>query len=178
MTERIRFNYTNIPPAYSTVPGGQMVEDESMKEDKPVQVFEKEEEEGFPWVPVCIIAAVAVAGAVAFVIIRRRRKKTEEPIVVRTPEEQAQLDKIERIRAVYRQYISFVRKEGADFSKGSTSEDILESSKDLREESDLTEDESKLREIYIRARYGNPDGISEEDVSEACHLLEKITQKD
>ncbi|MBQ5365292.1 MAG: hypothetical protein IIU49_04390 [Spirochaetales bacterium] len=177
MTEHIRFNYTNIPPAYSTVPGGQMVEDESMKEDKPVQEFEKEEEEGFPWVPVCIIAAVVVAGAVAFLIIRKRRKKTEEPIVVRTPEEQAQLDKIERIRAVYRQYIAFVRKEGADLTKGSTSEDILESSKDLREESDLTEDESKLREIYIRARYGNPDGISEEDVSEACRLLEKITQK-
>ena len=177
MTERIRFNYSNIPPAYSTVPGGQMVEDESMKEDKPVQEFEKEEEEGFPWVPVCIIAAVVVAGAVALLIIRKRRKKTEEPIVVRTPEEQAQLDKIERIRTVYRQYIAFVRKEGADLSKGSTSEDILESSKDLREESDLTEDESKLREIYIRARYGNPDGISEEDVSEACRLLEKITQK-
>ena len=177
MTERIRLEAVNAAPTYSAAPGGQMVEDESMKEDKPVELPEKEEEQEFPWVLVCIVATVVAAGTVtAVIMIRKRRKKTDVPQAVRTPEEQAQLDKVEKIRAVYRQYIAFVRKEGADLSRGSTSEDILESSKELKEEADLSEDESRLREIYIRARYGSPDSITEDDVSEACRLLEKITK--
>ena len=177
MTERIRLEAVNAAPTYSAAPGGQMVEDESMKEDKPVELPGKEEEQEFPWVLVCIVATVVAAGTVtAVIMIRKRRKKTDEPQAVRTPEEQAQLDKVEKIRAVYRQYIAFVRKEGADLSRGSTSEDILESSKELKEEADLSEDESRLREIYIKARYGSPDSITEDDVSEACRLLEKITK--
>ena len=177
MTERIRLEAVNAAPTYSAAPGGQMVEDESMKEDKPVELPEKEEEQEFPWVLICIVATVVAAGTVtAVIMIRKRRKKTDVPQAVRTPEEQAQLDKVEKIRAVYRQYIAFVRKEGADLSRGSTSEDILESSKELKEEADLSEDESRLREIYIKARYGSPDSITEDDVSEACRLLEKITK--
>ena len=177
MTERIRLEAVNAAPTYSAAPGGQMVEDESMKEDKPVELPEKEEEQEFPWVLICIVATVVAAGTVtAVIMIRKRRKKTDVPQAVRTPEEQAQLDKVEKIRAVYRQYIAFVRNEGADLSSGSTSEDILESSKELKEEADLSEDESRLREIYIKARYGSPDSITEDDVSEACRLLEKITK--
>ena len=178
-TERIRMpDSYNVAPTYSAGFGGQMVEDDTMKEDKPVELPEKEEEQEFPWVLVCIATVVLVAGTVAAVIIiRKRRKKTDEPQVVRTPEEQAQLDKVEKIRAVYRQYIAFVRKEGADLSMGSTSEDILESSRELKEEeTDFSEDESRLREIYIRARYGNPDDVTDDDVAQACRLLEKITQ--
>ena len=179
MTERIRLESVNAAPTYSAAPGGQMVEDESMKEDKPVELPEKEEEQEFPWVLVCIVATVVAAGTVtAVIMIRKRRKKTDEPQAVRTPEEQAQLDKVEKIRAVYRQYIAFVRKEGADLSRGSTSEDILESSKELKEEADLSEDESRLREIYIRARYGNPDAVTDEDVARACRLLDDITRQD
>lgn len=179
MTERIRLGSVNAAPTYSAAPGGQMVEDESMKEDKPVELPEKEEEQEFPWVLVCIVATVVAAGTVtAVIMIRKRRKKTDEPQAVRTPEEQAQLDKVEKIRAVYRQYIAFVRKEGADLSMGSTSEDILESSKELKEEADLSENESRLREIYIRARYGNPDAVTDEDVARACRLLDDITRQD
>lgn len=179
MTERIRLESVNAAPTYSAAPGGQMVEDESMKEDKPVELPEKEEEQEFPWVLVCIVATVVAAGTVtAVIMIRKRRKKTDEPQAVRTPEEQAQLDKVEKIRAVYRQYIAFVRKEGADLSRGSTSEDILESSKELKEEADLSEDESRLREIYIRARYGSPDAVTDEDVARACRLLDDITRQD
>ena len=180
-TERIRMpDSYNVAPTYSAGFGGQMVEDDTMKEDKPVELPRKEEEQEFPWVLVCIAAAVIVAGTVtAVIIIRKRRKKEEGPQVVRTPEEQAQLDKVEKIRAVYRQYIAFVRKEGADLSRGSTSEDILESSKELKEETaDLSENESELREIYIRARYGNPDAVTDEDVARACRLLEDITRQD
>ena len=179
MTERIRLESVNAAPTYSAAHGGQMVEDESMKEDKPLELPEKEEEQEFPWVLVCIVATVVAAGTVtAVIMIRKRRKKTDEPQAVRTPEEQAQLDKVEKIRAVYWQYIAFVRKEGADLSRGSTSEDILESSKELKEEADLSEDESRLREIYIRARYGNPDAVTDEDVARACRLLDDITRQD
>ena len=179
MTERIRLEAVNAAPTYSAAPGGQMVEDETMKEDKPVELPEKEEEQEFPWVMVCIIAVAVVAGtAAAVIIIRKHRKKAQEPQVVRTPEEQAQLDKVEKIRSVYRQYIAFVRREGADLSIGSTSEDILESSRELRvEAADLSEDESRLRDIYIRARYGNTESVTEEDVTEACRLLDRITRQ-
>ena len=98
-------------------------------------------------------------------------------MVVRTPEEQAQLDKVEAIRALYREYIKYVRKGGAELKKGSTSADILESSRELSEDEkkDMSEDESLLREIYIRARYGDPAGITDNDVAEARRLLERIT---
>ena len=39
-----------------------------------------------------------------------------------------------------------------------------------------TEAEEKLREIYIRARYGAPGSISSEDAAEAAKLLAEITE--
>ena len=38
-----------------------------------------------------------------------------------------------------------------------------------------TEAEEKLREIYIRARYGNPASITSDDVAQATRLLDEIT---
>ena len=40
----------------------------------------------------------------------------------------------------------------------------------------MSPQESALREIYIRARYGDPNGITDEDVSEARSLFEKISE--
>ena len=179
-TERIRFqNDAVIGYTPLTNKTGYVSDDESLKEDAPVVVLEKEDEQGFPWVLVCVCAFVVIAGAVtAVIIIRKKKAKAVEDVVQRTPEEQAQFDKIEAIRAIFRQYILLVRKEGAEISRGSTSADVLESARELSdsEEKGLSDEESALREIYIRARYGDPNGITDEDVSEARSLFEKISE--
>ena len=179
-TERIRFqNDAIIGYTPLTNKTGYVSDDESLKEDAPVVVLEQEDEQGFPWVLVCVCAFVVIAGTVtAIIIIRKKKAKAVEDAVPRTPEEQAQFDKIEAIRAIFRQYILLVRKEGAEISKGSTSADVLESARELSEseEKSLSEEESALREIYIRARYGDPNGITDEDVSEARSLFEKISE--
>lgn len=179
-TERIRFqNDANIGYTPLTNKTGYVSDDESLKEDAPVVVLEQEDEQGFPWVLVCVCAFVVIAGTVtAIIIIRKKKAKAVEDVVQRTPEEQAQFDKIEAIRAIFRQYILLVRKEGAEISKGSTSADVLESARELSEseEKSLSDEENALREIYIRARYGDPNGITDEDVSEARSLFEKISE--
>ena len=172
-SERIRFAYgivTDIP----TEEAQKDANEENMEDNMPL---EQEEERPFPWLVLCIGVSAIIAGTVAVIIIRRRKNAPEEETVQRSPEEQARLDKVEKVRAIYRQYISFVRKSGADLTKGSTSADILESSMELGEEAgrELTEDESALREIYIRARYGDPAAITDGDVADAARLLAKIT---
>ena len=178
-TERIRFqNEHNIGYAPTAIPGGKMVEDEdSMKENAQLPESEKDEDNNL--IIILVIAGVSVIAAttIILIVIKRKKKKGNEPVVARTPEEQAQLDKVEAIRALYREYIKYVRKGGAELKKGSTSADILESSRELSEDEkkDMSEDESLLREIYIRARYGDPAGITDDDVAEARRLLERIT---
>lgn len=172
-SERIRFAYgivTDIP----TDEANKDANEENMEDNMPL---EQEEERPFPWLVLCIGVSAIIAGTVAVIIIRRRKNVPEEETVQRSPEEQARLDKVEKVRSIYRQYISFVRKSGADLTKGSTSADILESSMELGEEAgrELTEDESALREIYIRARYGDPAAITDGDVADAARLLAKIT---
>ncbi|MBP5161520.1 MAG: HEPN domain-containing protein [Spirochaetales bacterium] len=180
-SERIRFqNDYNIGYSPTAVPGGQMVEDEeSMKDNAPLTELEKEKDTSFHWEFVAI--GVIVCGAAVFFICRYMKKKKAKPseeVVAKTPEEQAQLDKVEAIRAIFRQYILLVRKGGVQLTKGSTSADILESAKELSEEDrkNLSDEETKLRDIYIRARYGDPQNITDEDVSEARSLFEKITE--
>ena len=173
-SERIRFAYgivTDIP----TDEAQKDANEENMEDNMPL---EQEEERPFPWLVLCIGVSAIIAGTVAVIIIRKRKNSPEEETVQRSPEEQAQLDKVDKVRSIYRQYISFVRKSGADLTKGSTSADILESSMELGEEAgrELTEDESALREIYIRARYGDPAAITDEDVAAAARLLDKITE--
>lgn len=172
-TERMRFFNYSIAMDNPNEDAHKDANEENMEDNMP----EEEEEHDFPWLAVSIGAFVLIAGTVAVIIIRKRRNGPEAEEVRRSPGEQAQLDKVENIRSIYRQYISFVRKSGADLTKGSTSADILESSMELSEEAgrELTEDEAALRAIYIRARYGDPAGITDEDVAEASRLLEKIT---
>ena len=186
-TERIRFHETRIGYAPQYVPTGQQVaDDETITEDQPLQVPDKKVDDSFHWEYIGI--GVIVAGAAAFFILRflkKKKLKDENPVVQKTPEEQEQLDNITRIRALYRQYISFLRRSGVQIGKGSTTEDILGFSKekaaDAEEEPNPeelekgSEAEEKLRDIYIRARYGDPASITSDDVLQATKLLEEIT---
>ena len=187
-TERLRFESSPIF-GYSplNMKNGQVEDEDSMKDNTPVFEPEAKPEKGFHWEYIGI--AVIVAAVAAFFIIRylkKKKAKAENPNAPKTPEEQEQLDNIMAIRRIYKQYISFVRSNGGQLTKGSTSEDILAFSKVLSEMSDEeepdpsnlekgTEAEEKLREIYIRARYGSPEGITAEDVTRATELLAVIT---
>ena len=185
-TERIRFHETRIGYAPQAIPGGkQVADDETITEDQPLQEPEKKVDDSFRWEYIAI--GVIVIGAAAYFILRYLRKKkqqAENPVVQKTPEEQQQLDNIMKIRTLYRKYISFVRKGGAELTKGSTTEDILGMSKEIAadEEPDPqqlekgTEAEEKLRGIYIRARYGNPAEITSDDVLQMESLVKEITE--
>ena len=186
-TERIRFHETRIGYAPQYLPTGQQVaDDETITEDQPLQIPDKIVDDSFHWEYIGI--GVIVAGAAAFFILRflkKKKLKDGNPVVQKTPEEQEQLDNITRIRALYRQYISFLRRSGVQIGKGSTTEDILGFSKekaaDAEEEPNPeelekgSEAEEKLRDIYIRARYGDPASITSDDVLQATKLLEEIT---
>ena len=184
-TERIRFHETRIGYTPQEIPGGKQVsDDETITEDQPLKEPDKKIDDSFHWEYVAI--GVIVIGTAAFFILRyvkKKKQQAENPVVQKTPEEQEQLDNIMKIRTLYRQYISFVRKEGATLTKGSTTEDILGMSKEIAadEEPDPqqlgkgTEAEEKLREIYIRARYGNPASITAEDVLQMESLVLEIT---
>ena len=185
-TERIRFHETRIGYAPQAIPGGkQVADDETITEDQPLQEPEKKVDDSFRWEYIAI--GVIVIGAAAYFILRYLKKKkqqAENPVVQKTPEEQQQLDNIMKIRTLYRKYISFVRKGGAELTKGSTTEDILGMSKEIAadEEPDPqqlekgTEAEEKLRGIYIRARYGNPAEITSDDVLQMESLVKEITE--
>ena len=185
-TERIRFHETRIGYTPQEIPGGkQVADDETITEDQPLQEPEKKVDDSFHWEYIAI--GVIVIGAAAYFILRYLKKKkqqAENPVVQKTPEEQQQLDNIMKIRTLYRKYISFVRKGGAELTKGSTTEDILGMSKEIAadEEPDPqqlekgTEAEEKLRGIYIRARYGNPAEITSDDVLQMESLVKEITE--
>ncbi|MBO4278766.1 MAG: hypothetical protein J5891_03040 [Spirochaetales bacterium] len=187
-TERIRFNYitTNYSAAANFNPTEEAYKD-NLKDDEEGAMLQEEEEESFPWELIAI--SVIVLGVAAFIICRclkKRRQQTDTEVKPVTPEEQEQLDKIMKIRSTYRQYVAFLRRSGVQIGKGSTSEDILKSSKEKTSDADAeeepnpeelekgTEAEEKLRDIYIKARYGNPASITAEDAIQAATLLEEI----
>ena len=189
-SERIRFqNDYAIGYAPVTSPNGQQVYDEeTMKDDKPLDEIVKEKDRGFHWEYVAI--GVIVLGAAGFFCYRYLKKKktaTGEEVRQISPEEKVNLDNIMKIRMIYRQYISFLRKNGIQINRGTTSEELLDRSRENTAEEDEpepnpenlesgTEAEEKLREIYIRARYGAPRSISSEDAAEAAKLLAEITE--
>ena len=187
-TERIRFHETRIGYSPQYVPGGQQVaDDETITEDQPLKELEKKIDDSFHWEFIAI--GVLVAGAAVFFIrryLKKKKEKEENPVEQKTPEEQERLDNIVKIRSIYRQYISFLRRSGVQIGKGSTSEDILGASKekvadDAEDEPNPeelekgTEAEENLRDIYIKARYGNPASITADDAMQAAALLEEIT---
>ena len=187
-TERIRFHETRIGYAPQAIPGGkQVADDETITEDQPLQEPDKKIDDSFHWEYIAI--GVLVLGAAAYFIrryLKKKKEQAENPIEQKSPEEIEQLDNIMRIRSLYKQYISFLRRSGIQIGKGSTSEDILGFSKEKASDAEDepnpeelekgTEAEEKFRDIYIRARYGSPASITADDVQKATALLAEITE--
>ncbi len=158
----------------ANTPGGHG-EVKDQLEDREIMVpAEDKEDEGFSWWIVAVSSAV-LAGVIAFIVIRYRKRKLQGS----TQNEKDGLsngadesDEVTKIRAIYKKYISYVQEKGGELTKGSTSEDVLESSEGL---SETTKDlEHRLRDIYIKARYGKAEDVTAEDVEQAARLLDSI----
>ncbi len=75
-----------------------------------------------------------------------------------------------RIREIYREYLAFVRLNGVEIAKQSTSAEVLAAASALPGGSEA----DQLRALYIRARYHDRQELSDEEVRLAEALLQKI----
>ncbi len=164
-------------PAYSMAmqtPNGDKAYKDKTEEDQKEGVIVKDEKSSLPWWYIAT-GVLVVASVAAVFIVRAAKKKKRIQAMAEGGEGSLDpeiADNVMKIRTAYRQYINHVKKEGAALSRGSTSEDILESSEEIAEMDD--EREKELREIYIKARYGNPESVTAEDAARAQELLAQI----
>ena len=91
---------------------------------------------------------------------RMGRRKRNAPV----------LGSARQLRRIYQTYLEYVNTQGMSIGKADTSKDVLERSKQTR---DLPE-AVRLRELYIAARYGDPDAVTRDQVDEAQRCLETI----
>ena len=75
-----------------------------------------------------------------------------------------------QLRRIYQTYMEFVNESGMSIGKADTSQDILERSQKIKE----TPEAERLRQLYIAARYGDPNAVTREQVKEAQACLEVI----
>lgn len=133
----------------------------------------KEEEKSLPW---WYFAAGGVLILTPVVIILVRKKKRRAALgpdgAEGTASVQDDTDNAAAVRKAYRKYLAYIRKNGIELYKGSTSKDIMESSVENTIADAQTETE--LREIYIRARYGNPAEITDDDVKKFREIVSRI----
>lgn len=159
----------------TNTPGGQG-EVKDQLEDREIMVPKTDEEKEPINVWIVLAIAVPVTGVVTFLVVRhikKKKKNAEAEDKNGSKTDRKTTDNVEKIRAIYRQYISFVQKRGGELTKGSTSEDILSSSSEIA--NSVSPKEQELRDIYIRARYAKPEEITAEDVARAQTLLEEIS---
>ena len=149
---------------------------DAMQEEENYGEQQREEEQILPWWVIAICIAILLAVVAVLLVLHIRKKRLLAQTGENDGKEQSQdlPDEVMQIRETYRQYIAFVQRNAGELSKGSTSEDIMESS-DLPE--DAGELERSLREIYIKARYGKPEDVTAEDAAKAKELYNAILAK-
>ena len=79
----------------------------------------------------------------------------------------------DKIRDIYREYLSYIKLKGIKIVGQTTSEEILVASRQLAD----SEEAAKLRAIYIRARYNDEKQLSNEDVNLARELWHTIREE-
>ena len=79
-------------------------------------------------------------------------------------------EKGNQIRQTYRRYLSLMRSNGVQIHRDSTSADVLEAADSVSE----SKAASRLRELYLKARYDEENKITREDVDEAQACLNEI----
>ncbi len=94
----------------------------------------------------------------------RRKARREKPV----------RGNAERVRKLYREYLDFLGENGLRRDPSQTSEDVLAESERISGRED--EDETALRQIYLKARY-SAETVTDEDVTAAKKHLEQIRRK-
>ncbi len=79
----------------------------------------------------------------------------------------------DKIRDIYREYLSYIKLKGIKIVEQTTSEEILVASRQLAD----SEEAAKLRALYIRARYNDEKQLSNEDVNLARELWHTIREE-
>ncbi|MBQ3277375.1 MAG: hypothetical protein IJH47_10060 [Oscillospiraceae bacterium] len=79
----------------------------------------------------------------------------------------------ERIREIYREYLSYIRQNGVSIGRQTTSAEALAASRRLAD----SEEAEELRTLYIRARYNDGELPSGEDVRRAGELWDAIREE-
>ena len=133
------------------------------------------------WILIAVVIAVLVLIAVRLI----RSKRTER---VRTGRSHDRIERVpfermaarsqetsltanvKQIRKIYRVYLEQIFSKHAKVSPYDTSRDVLDISSNF---SDLPEN-NELREIYIAARYGDPDAVTSEQAGEARRCLNTL----
>lgn len=78
-----------------------------------------------------------------------------------------------QIRRIYQQYMELMRANGVAIQRDSTSGEIL----DEAERINLSAAARRLRELYLKARYGDDSSVTPEDVQEAQRCFEEIKKE-
>lgn len=152
-------------PLYGTVTGeggGQSVDD---FDEMDFVIKAEEEKDNTLLLIVCSV--ITAAGIAALILLKRSKRPQDKDDMQFEKEMHSRPDYTNRqkIRLYFRTYMAG---RGIDFSKGTTSEDVA--SGDTRIEA------SRLREIYIKARYSVDSEISDAEVLEAKNCLEKCNE--
>ncbi len=131
---------------------------------------------------VLIVLLVLILVIVILLMARRSRSKAvqeefffeetedDEPVQRRKAGKTAPLTNAGKLRNVYRQYMKLMRGKGVVIRKGSTSREILSEAELLN----FSPDARRLRELYLKARYDDPDSVTREEVQEAALCLRRV----
>lgn len=94
---------------------------------------------------------------------RKQQRRGRKPVV---------LGNARQLRRIYQTYLEFVNTRGMEIEKADTSQDILERAQRIEKSPEA----ERLRQLYIAARYGDPDSVTREQVEEAQSCLETIVK--
>ena len=140
---------------------------------------------GTIFLTVVIIAAVAlvVLLIIRFIYHNRPVPEEEEEAVYEETEKlwfkkkRKEKDRVwsraERVRRIYREYMDLVQQGGVLIRPEDTSQAILDNSEKVF----FGDDDKALREVYIKARYGDPDSITQEEVIRAESCLRALKRE-
>ena len=76
------------------------------------------------------------------------------------------------MRKIYREYLYYLSGKGVSLTTGSTTTDVLDESRAVSD----SQSNDRLREIYLKARYGSSETVTPEEVAFARKMLEEIRE--
>ena len=133
---------------------------------------------------VFIAFMLVLCAIIIWAIIRRRRLTGEDRELVYEQTEYAPVEgrrrgkaaaplapNVRRVRKIYRSYLSLLSSLKMKIGRSDTSQDVLE----LAQNMPNVDDSERLRELYIAARYGDPNAVTDEQVAEARRCYDDIS---